>query len=124
MIDQTGAIMQYPVATFLDAPVGFKNISIPAGDTILLGVQYLLLPSAQNPSKVTPATGGTPQNSQAARGMFSLHGAPGTSLMVLSTVRQVFTNYTPASTSTNAVVLDVSEAAYSVPLAGGPLVTF
>lgn len=124
MIDQTGAITQYPAATFLNAPVGFKNISIPAGDTVLLGVQYLLLPSAQNPSKVTPATGGTPQNSQAARGMFSLHAAPGTSLMVLATVRQVFTNYTPASTSTNAVVLDVSEAAYAVPLAGGPLVAF
>jgi hypothetical protein len=124
MVDQTGAVTQYPVATFLEAPVGFKSIAVPAGDTVLLGVQYLLFPGPKKPATLTQATGGTPQNSQAARGMVSLYSAPGSSLMVLSTVRQDFTNYTADSTNTNVVILDVSESAYAVPLAGGPVVSF
>jgi hypothetical protein len=124
IIDQTGGIMQYPINTFMTAPVGFKNISIPSAGTFLFGVQYLLLPTTSNPAILTPATGGTPQNSQSARGMLSLQAPPTTSLMVLSTIRQVFTNYSPTSTSTNPVVLDIAEAAYAVPQSTGPLVSF
>jgi hypothetical protein len=117
IIDQSGTPQQYPVAAFLSAPVGYEALTIPAGATWLVGVQYLLLPPP--PPILTVATGATPQDAQEARGMVKMTAAAGTKLMVLATVRQVFTNYSPTGT-----LLDISEGAYSVPLAGGPELHF
>ncbi len=111
--NQTGVADQYPTATFLTAPVGFKAQMIPAGATWLFGVQYLLVPP---PAPITtPGTGGTPQNSVDARGVISLSAKAGSRLLVAATIRQVFNNYSPAG-----VLIDIAEGAYSLPLVGGP----
>jgi hypothetical protein len=109
-ITQTGLanLTSYPVATFLAAPfVGFKDLTIPAGDTWLFGVQYLLTPG------MTPPTTGVD-----ARGFIELKAAAGSKLLVLATTRQVFNNYS------GATLLDIAESAYAVPLATGPEVSF
>jgi hypothetical protein len=117
IVDESGTPQQYPNAAFLSAPVGYEGLNIPAGATWLVGVQYLLLPP---PAPIlTAATGGTPQDQQQARGMVKITAAAGTKLMVLATVRQVFSNY-----STTGTLLDIAEGAYSVPLVGGPELTF
>lgn len=117
IIDESGTPQQYPIAAFLSAPVGFEALDIPAGATWLVGVQYLLLPP---PAPIlTAATGATPQDQQEARGMVKMTAASGTKLMVLATVRQVFSNYSPTAT-----LLDIAEGAYAVPLAGGPELHF
>ncbi len=107
-IDQTGTITAYSVPFFLDPPIGFGELTIPAGATWLFGVQYLL-----NPGSPVPTTG------VESRGFIQLQAAVGSSLLVLATTRQVFNNYNP-----NGTLLDVSEAAYPVPLATGPVVNF
>lgn len=117
IIDESGTPQQYPVAAFLSAPVGYEALDIPAGATWLVGVQYLLL--APPAPILTAATGATPQDQQQARGMVKMTAAAGTKLMVLATVRQVFSNYGPTGT-----LLDITEGAYSVPLAGGPELHF
>lgn len=117
IIDETGTAQQYPVAAFLSPPVGYEGLDIPAGATWLVGVQYLLLPP---PAPIlTAATGGTPQDQQEARGLVKITAAAGTKLMVLATVRQVFSNYS----ATNSL-LDIAEGAYSVPVANGPELNF
>ena len=113
IIDQTGVPAQYPTATFLTAPVGFKAQVIPAHSTWLLGVQYLLLPPP--PPTLTAATGGTPQDSAEARGVVRIQASAGSKLLLLATVRQVFNDFDPAG-----VLIDIAESAYAVPLVGGP----
>ena len=113
IIDETGTPQQYPTAAFLSAPVGYEALNIPAGATWLVGVQYLLLPP---PAPITtPATGATPQDAAQARGLVKVGAAAGTKLLILGTVRQVFTNFNGA-----AMTSDMAEGAYAVPLIGGP----
>ena len=112
-ITQTGLAnaTSYPVATFLTAPVGFKQLTIPGKATWLFGVQYLLAPGS-----AIPALG------QDARGFLQIQAHDGTKLLVLATTRQVFTNFAAAGPA--GAVTDVSESAYPVPLLGGPEVHF
>jgi hypothetical protein len=109
-ITQTGAASatSYPVSSFLEAPIGFGGIEIPAQATFLFGVQYLLNPGA------TPPTTGID-----ARGYIGLSATAGSKLLVVPTVRQVFTNFTASGG-----ILDLSEAAYTTPVAGGPILQF
>ena len=116
-IDNTGAISQYPTSDFLAPPVGFGVFTIPGNATFLFGVQYLLLPPPT--PIVTPAGGGTPQDSLEARGLVTVTAAAGSSLVLLATTRQVFSNYNAAG-----ALLDTAEGAYANPLVGGPLQTF
>jgi len=113
VIDETGAPSQYPAATFLTAPIGFKAQVIPQRSTWLFGVQYILLPPP--PPTLTPATGGTPQDSCEARGIVRIQASAGAKLLILATVRQVFNDYSPAG-----ALIDIAEGAYAVPLVGGP----
>lgn len=112
-IDNNGNVTQYPTSTFLAAPVGFAQISIPAGATYIFGVQYVV-----NPGQSSLA-GGTPQDGLGTRGTVTLLTSNGGLLLVLATIRQVFTNFDASGNVTN-----LSEAAYSVPLVGGPLQQF
>jgi hypothetical protein len=117
VIDESGVPQQYPTAEFLAPAVGFKALDIPAGATWLIGVQYLLIPPP--PPILTPATGGTPQDSVLTRGFLSVDAAAGSKLLLLATIRQVFNNYSPAG-----ALLDIAEGAYAVPIVGGPLQNF
>jgi hypothetical protein len=111
-IDGTGTITQISPAFFIEPPVGF-TVNIPAAATWLIGVQYLLLPPPA--PTTTPAGGSTPQDSQAARGLFEISAATGTNLLVQATIRQVFYNYGPSG-----ALLNYAEGAYALPLIGGP----
>jgi hypothetical protein len=117
IIDQSGTPQQYPTSDFLGGPVGFKALDIPAGATWLLGAQYLLL--APPAPKLTPATGATPQDNAEARGVISLEASPGTKLLVLGTIRQVFQNF-----DNTGKLIDITEGAYAIPLVNGPLYNF
>ena len=108
-IDGTGKINAYAASVFLEPPIGFGTHSIPAGATWLFGVQYVQTVAAPNPSL-----------SQSTRGTLSLTAAAGTKLLVLATIRQVFTNYN----ATTRAIEDVAEAAYAVPTVGGPVINF
>jgi hypothetical protein len=113
MITQNGnaaAAMSYSITEFLISPIGFKAISIPGRSTFLFGVQYLLTSGAPLPPGID------------SRGFIRLQAPPGTKLLVLATTRQVFTNY--AADGPAGTVTDISENAYSVPLVGGPEVSF
>jgi len=114
VIDHTGASQQYPAAAFLGAPVGYEALNIPAGATWLIGVQYLLIPGPGGPLLTGP-TGDTPQDMAMARGVLRVDAAPGTQWMMLATTRQVFSTYGPGF-----VLQEFDEAAYAVPLVGGP----
>jgi hypothetical protein len=117
IIDETGMPQQYPSASFLSAPVGYESLNIPAGATWLVGVQYLLLPP---PAPIlNPATGSTPQDVAMARGMLKIDAAVGTKLLLLATVRQVFSSY-----KANGTLKEFDSSAYAVPLAGGPVLQF
>jgi hypothetical protein len=108
-IDGNGKIKAIPSASFLETPVGFGAVSIPVGATFLFGVQYVQTAASPNPAL-----------SQAARGIISLSAPAGTKLLVLPTIRQVFTNYN----ATTLAIEDVAEAAYAVPTVGGPVISF
>jgi hypothetical protein len=116
-IDQSGTPQQYPTSDFLGGPVGFKALDIPAGATWLVGAQYLLVPPPA--PKLTPATGATPQDNAEARGVISLEASPGTKLLVLATIRQVFQNY-----DKTGKLIDITEGAYAIPLVNGPIYNF
>jgi hypothetical protein len=111
VINAAGTITQYPVTTFLTAPVGIKAQTIAPGATFLFGVQYILAPGT---SEATIAS--TPQDAIGARGTVALNATAGSLLALLATTRQVFTNYTPLGQ-----VQDVTEAAYVVPIFNGPI---
>ncbi|MBC7938185.1 MAG: hypothetical protein H7Z19_00230 [Chitinophagaceae bacterium] len=113
VIDETGMPQQYPLGGFLGAPVGFEGLNVPAGATWLIGVQYLLLPPPA--PLLDPATGSTPQDAAMARGVVRIDASAGTKWMMLATVRQVFSTYTPAGG-----LIEYDSAAYPVPLLGGP----
>lgn len=113
-IDNNGNVTQYPVSTFLQPAVGFAGITIPAGGTFIFGVQYVL---GQGQSE--NLAGSTPQDGLGTRGTVTLLAPNGALLLVLATIRQVFTNFDASGNVTN-----LSEAAYSVPLVGGPLQQF
>lgn len=112
-ITQTGLAnaVSYNVNTFLTAPVGFKQLTIPAMDTWLFGVQYLLTPGSPVP---TPGVD--------ARGFLQIRAPDGTKLLVLATTRQVFNNF--AADGPPGTVTSIAESAYPVPLVGGPEVHF
>jgi hypothetical protein len=117
VIDGAGMPQQFPARNFLGAPVGFEALNIPAGDTWLIGVQYLLLPP---PAPIfEAATGNTPQDSAMARGIVRIDAAPGTKWMMLATTRQVFSTFTAGG-----VLVEFDSAAYPVPLLGGPEQSF
>lgn len=117
VIDSVGQPQQYPAAAFLGAPVGFEALDVPAGATILVGVQYLLLPPPA--FTTTAATGTTPQDAFTTRGIVHASADPGTKFFVLATVRQVFTTYDGAG-----ALVSTDSAAYSVPINGGPELSF
>jgi len=112
VIDNLGNVTQVSPSYFLAAPVGFPPVSIPVGATFILGVQYVL-----TPGQATELAGSTPQSGLGTRGYINLSAPTGSSLLVLPTIRQVFNNY-----SSTGALANVSEAAYSVPVVGGPLV--
>jgi hypothetical protein len=93
---------------FLDPPVGLGAIAIPAQATFLFGGQYLL-----NPGAAPPSTGAD------SRGYIGLQASAGSRLLVVPTVRQVFTNFNAAGG-----ILDLAEAAYTTPVEGGPILKF
>ena len=64
---------------------------------------------------LTPAMGGTPQDSALTRGFLRVDAASGSKLLLLATIRQVFNNLSAAG-----MLLDQAEGAYAVPLVGGP----
>lgn len=113
-IDNNGNVTQYPTNIFLTAPIGFAGVTIPANETIILGVQYVL-----SPGQSQDLVGATPQDGLGTRGTVTLIGQTGASFLVLATIRQVFTNFTPTGAVSN-----LSEAAYSVPLVNGPQQNF
>ncbi|MEH3118044.1 MAG: hypothetical protein PGN25_10745 [Methylorubrum populi] len=96
--------------TFVNNPaapgIGFF---MPAGGTIIVGVQYVAtgLSLVAAPLAATEAAGN--------RGSVQLNVSSGGSFLVTATVRQVFVNQQTLAT--------VAAAAYSVPIAGGPVVT-
>ncbi len=51
--------------------------------------------------------------------MISLEASPGTKLLVLGTIRQVFQNY-----DTTGKLIDITEGAYAIPLVNGPIYNF
>ena len=112
-IDGGGNVTQVQTGVFLQPPVGFPAVTIPAGATWLFGVQYVL--SGQS----TNLIGSTPQDGLGTRGVVELTAGSGAALLVLATVRQVFNNYNGSGN-----LLDVAEAAYALPLVGGPLQQF
>ncbi len=113
VIDGSGVPQQYPAADFLTPGPGFEAQDIPAGATWLFGVQYLLVPPPA--PIITPATGGTPQDSVLTRGFLRVNASAGSTLLLLATIRQVFNNF-----SSTGTLLDQAEGAYAVPLVGGP----
>ena len=113
VIDESGMPQQYPLDSFVTAPVGFEALNIPTGATWLIGVQYLLLPPPA--PIINAATGSTPQDALMSRGVVRINAAPGTQWMMLATVRQVFSSYTPMG-----ALVEFDSAAYPVPLLGGP----
>jgi hypothetical protein len=113
-IDGVGDVHAITDSFFLEAPVGFGSVTIPSGMTFLFGVQYIL-----NPGGTPTMAGSTPQDGAGTRGLINLTAQTGTQLVALATIRQVFTNF-----NASGAVLDVTEAAYSVPIIGGPLISF
>ncbi|MEI7446388.1 MAG: hypothetical protein WCK28_15975 [Burkholderiales bacterium] len=111
VIDEFGAPQQYPTEAFLGGPVGFDALNIPAGKTWLVGVQYLLLPNA-------PLTE-PPMDAFTTRGVVLAHAASGAKFMILATVRQVFSTFTPTGG-----LVETDSTAYSVAIQGGPEVLF
>ena len=107
-IPPTPAQIAADITDFLSAPVGFKAKIIPARATWLFGVQYLL----SAPPVPEPTSG------VEARGFVRLDASLGANVLVLATVRQVFFNYSGAALS------GISEAAYPVPIVGGPELSF
>jgi hypothetical protein len=96
------------VAEFLTPPVGFKAKAIPPKGTWLFGVQYLLAaPPVPEPTVDIEA-----------RGFVRLQASTGSKVLVLGTIRQVFNNYS------GGLLSDVAEAAYAIPLVGGPELSF
>jgi len=137
-VDNSGNVTNYGASTFLDSPIGFNSITIPGGGTYIFGVQYT--PPAATPTPTptptpsptptpaptppptptpTPPPTSTPESGVAVRGYVTLTAPVGTSLLVAATIRQVFFNYT-----VDKILLDVSEAAYALPLTNGPLQQF
>jgi len=110
-ITKTGiaSATSYNVAEFLLAPVGFKGLVIPPKNTWLFGVQYI-------------AGAPLPSPGIDARGFIRIKATPSCKLLLLATVRQVFTNFNPAASP--GTLLDIAEGAYSVPIVGGPEVSF
>jgi hypothetical protein len=51
-----------------------------------------------------------------------MKATPSSKLLLLATIRQVFTNFNPAAPP--GTLLDIAEGAYSVPIVGGPEVSF
>lgn len=113
-IDQNGNVTQVAASLFLQGQVGFPTVTVPAGATFIFGVQYVLM-AGQSADLV----GSTPQDQAATRGYVTLQSPPGSTLLVLGTIRQVFNNY-----DSSGNLMDVSEAAYSLPLVNGPLQQF
>ncbi len=68
---------------------------------------------------ITPATGGTPQDSVLTRGFLRVNAGAGSKLLLLATIRQVFNNF-----SSTGTLLDQAEGAYAVPLVGGRSIVF
>ena len=104
----TAAQIAIDVTEFLTAPVGFKAKAVPPKSTWLFGVQYLL----SGPPFPEPVV------DIEARGYVQLKAGHGSKILVLATVRQVFSNYN------DAALTDTTEAAYSVPIVGGPEMSF
>jgi hypothetical protein len=122
-INASGKPGNYPLADFLPPPVtpGFKSTSpalaaIDPGKTFLFGVQYLL--NTGN-ATMTGFSGSTPQDTIAARGYAQIEAPAGSTILVLATIRQFFSNYGP-----NGTILDFSEGAYAPPLLEGPALSF
>ena len=113
-IDDTGSVTMISAQTFLANPVGFPPVIIPAGGTFIFGVQYILQSTTGEKT-----FGTTPQDGQGTRGLVTLTAPSGSSFAALATIRQVFNNY-----DSNGNLMDVSESAYSVPIIGGPVVSF
>jgi hypothetical protein len=118
-IDNSGNVTVVSATTFLTAPFGFNNISIPAGGTYIFGVQYAIPTTSPSSS---PTSRATSDSGVAVRGYVTLSASTGSSLLVTATIRQVFYNYVTRADVT--FVLDVSEAAYALPLINGPLQQF
>ncbi len=51
--------------------------------------------------------------------MISLEASPGTKLLVLGTIRQVFQNF-----DNTGKLIDITEGAYAIPLVNGPIYNF
>jgi hypothetical protein len=113
-IDDGGNVTQVDTSYFVAPPVGFPKVTIPSGATWIFGVQYVLLAGQS-----TNLVGSTPQDGLGTRGFVTLSTDGPNTLLVLGTIRQVFNNYDASGN-----LSDVSEAAYSVPLVGGPLQQF
>lgn len=117
-IDNTGNVTMFPASSFILNPVGFTAVTIPPNGTFIFGVQYLLNPGAAAEGLEIERVGSTPQSGVGTRGIVTLTGTPGARFAALATIRQVFNNY-----DSGGNLMDVSEAAYSVPIVGGPIVT-
>lgn len=117
-IDPSGNIVQIAAQDFINDFNGFRTIPVPTEQTVIFGVQYIFTPPSD--MSLVSMAGGTPQSVAQARGTIQIfeETGSGAQLFCNSTVRQVFNNY-----DTNGNLQDVDEAAYSLPIQGGPLVT-
>ncbi len=107
-VPPTAAQIALDTTNFLTGPVGFKGQALPPKGTWLFGAQYLLVaPPVPEPSVDVEA-----------RGYVRLKASSGSKVLVLATIRQVFNNYS------GGLLSDVAEAAYSIPLVGGPELSF
>lgn len=84
------------------------GFGIPAGGTIIVGVQYVATGLTQLSALAATEAAGN-------RGSVQLSVSSGSSFLVTATVRQVFVNQQTLAT--------IAAAAYAVPNAAGPLVT-
>lgn len=121
LIDQTGTPLAYSVpANFLPGVAGFKGATLPAAippqGSFLFGVQYILNTSN---ATFTTGSGATPQDTVEGRGYARIEAPAGSKILVLATIRQLFSNYGP-----NNTLLDFADGAYTPPLVDGPLLSF
>jgi hypothetical protein len=104
-IDNTGKVTMVNPAQFAQQN-GFPTVSIPSTKTFIFGVQYVIVPG-QSQSLIA----GIPQDSVATRGFAAVLGYASPAITPLSTIRQVFTNY-----SSSGEVTSTNSSAYAVPV--------